>query len=431
MMLTALLVAQFAGTLELLDRTDVQARSTLQTTTPQAAIPATATVPATPATAATTSTTGLDVTTAPSAILRLHDRRWEFTLSYAPSVVLPEVVAVQSSGPQPNEAPLYMNAGRAVVGWHDRWVRLALSETASYGQLNSAFLTPAAAIPGQPPVVSQTVPIATTIDVVSSSTDAALTAVLDRRTVASVYAGYLVSGGANPSSREVLPEQYGPHASASLDYAASRSDHLTTTAFGTASDFTVGTCPPTATGAPSPTPTCSPESRLVVAQEVLRHALSGSASLTLGGGFAGSAFRTNHGDSYQNNALPVGQAGLSYRFGSYGTSTLAATAMLLPSVDPRTGLMTNRLQGALSLIRPLTRALTLRVTANAAQSVPTDAPFAATLAGGEVRSDFRIDPHLTLSVGDQAFWQDQIGYGILLSTFVYFALTVRTTELRF
>ncbi len=437
MILTALLVAQYAGTLELVDRTDLRVRSTLQTTVPQAAIPAmaaTGTTPATPATAAmpasTTTQSGLDLVTAPGAFLRLHDHRWDYSLTYAPTLVIPNIVAVESVGAVPGASPVFMNAGGAAIGWHDREVHVTLTETGSYGQLNSAFLNPVAAVPGQP-VVSQTVPAATTISVVSSRTDGSVVVAPDGRTNVMFSAGYLLAGGVTPSSREVLPEQYGPRASASFNYAVSRQDQLTTTASGIATEFTAGPCPPAIPGQPPPPASCSPEARLLIVQETLRHTLSRSASLTLSGGVAESAFRSNHGDSFQTATLPVGQAALAYQFGSHGTSQLVATALLLPTVDPRTGLVTNRLQATVTLIRPVTTLLTIRMSGNASQSVPTDAPFAATLAGGDVRSDFRLDPHLTLSVGDTAYWQDQIGYGTLLSTFAYLTLTVRTTELQF
>ncbi|MGH7270537.1 MAG: hypothetical protein ACREJ3_08915, partial [Polyangiaceae bacterium] len=187
MLLIVPLAAQYAGTIELLDRTDVRARSTEQLAAPAAVGPG-----APPAAAGTGIESGIDFVTTAGARLRLYDRRWEWTLSYSPSLIIPDVIPLQSLGLQQPEGVQLLHVGSAGVSWHSRLVHVSLTEAVSYGELNSAFLNQPQAPAGQPLIV-QTVPAPQTIQFGSSNTDGVVSLQLGRMASGSVGAGYMLS----------------------------------------------------------------------------------------------------------------------------------------------------------------------------------------------------------------------------------------------
>src|SRR5438270_13209636 len=102
MLATTVIVAEYAGTLDVSDRSEVRARTTRQTRNPQGV---TTPLPDT--------ILGFDFSTAPRAAFVLADRRWRYSLTYAPTFVLPDLQS-------PIIVPQFINAGSAAIVWHDR-----------------------------------------------------------------------------------------------------------------------------------------------------------------------------------------------------------------------------------------------------------------------------------------------------------------------
>jgi len=508
MLATAVLVAQYAGTFEVLDTTRVQGRASQPAPTVSIGPPAANTG----LQAQGKDVVSVDVSTIPMARLQLKDRSWDSTLSYSPSFTAGELelgLNVQ-----------VFHVGLASVGWHDRAWRLLFSEAGSYGQFNTAFQQPTTT-QGQS-MSLQPVAGFTTIDAASSITSgtAALRAT-PRATL--VLAGvYTVSGGVTSLAQQVLPKQYGPGGFASLAYLLSRRDTAVTLA-SVHNSTTSGACPGQALQQPATF--CEETATTSELQETFRHQLSPVANLSLSAGVAASVVEA---PSFGQELViePTALIAFTYRFGSpmtnlgstLATSTpgatsasatsangdsaraaagdgegrradatidatgtqsgpaapgsspgtspdasatpgpdargsgavdaaagstpglptgrmneLALTAQLSPIVDPRTGLVSERVQALASLSRRVTSATTLRLTASFLQSVPVpkDDPYPITSVNASVEVRTLVDRQLEVGVGALELWQDQSVYGTLTSTVVYMTVTARAPTVKF
>ncbi len=116
-MLPAALLADYAGLVDVADRSEVRFRTT--NTTSGAA-----------GTAGLTA--GIDLYTQPRLHATLGDRRWEYTLEYTPSATLQDL----ELGIDSNTFQL-LQVGRFAASWHDTYTRITASEDASYGTINS------------------------------------------------------------------------------------------------------------------------------------------------------------------------------------------------------------------------------------------------------------------------------------------------------
>jgi hypothetical protein len=426
MIATTALAAQYAGTLDLSDTTRLAARATQ------------------PPPIVTTPSPGkivlaADVSTVANARLRLRDRRWDYTLSYSPSVTATDM--------ELSFIPLTLQAGGAAVGWHDRFLRVLVSETASYGQISSVlpYLPPTApaqsttpgqatapgqtTAPGQPTAPGQATLLQsaapTTLEVVASDTSASMALRSTRRVTISLSGGYGVSGGLTTTTKAVIPEQYGPRAGASVVYVLSRRDGLTTLA-SAQETITSGPCPP-----PSFTPLCVERTPIVQVQESLRHQLSATLTLTIGVGAAASVVRTLTMEELVIE--PIGVVAVSDRFGTLGASTFTLSAQLAPVVDIRTGLPTYNVQTTAALVDWVEPTIMLGLTAGLVQTVPypISNPYPLTSLSGGVEARIRLDRLLDVGLGVQEFWQQQTGYDPLASTIGYVSVTGRARTLHF
>src|SRR5260370_5959175 len=209
MIAAAVLLAQYAGTLALIDTTRVGTRATQPA--PRLESPAREIVLA------------LALSTTPTVRLRMAERHWDWTLSYSP--VLPATdLELGLAGDA-----LLLHAGVAAFGWRGRFVTVTLSEAGAYGTVNSALLYQLPAAPGQTTPL-QSAPPPTNIDFGSSNTDGNVTVRLGRPVVASLSGGYMVSGGLSTKAQLILPEQFGPRAGAPVAIALSRADAVPTLA---------------------------------------------------------------------------------------------------------------------------------------------------------------------------------------------------------
>jgi hypothetical protein len=418
------LAADYAGTLEVAERTEVRARATQQT--------GSASPPG-----------GVDVLAQPQLRAHADDRRWELTLGYMPSLTLTDLEASASA--------LVLHTGGAAVRWHDRSVRVGLTEDAVYGTFNSANLVapnaptqvsnaPAAA-PAAPPTAIQPTPPPTPITLLATRIALSTFARTDPRTLLSAGAAYLTSGGADAKSRLSLPESYGPRADASLSYSVSRRDQVVTSAFGQAANVTGVACTPTGVAAGSPPPgttaatggaqsTCAAQDQLAHLDEAVNHAVAPTAMFSVGIGASVARSRPSGDLPYRTVLFPSGA--ISFQYGSPQRTgfVLGLSATLGPFIDPQTGALSNRAQQNATLVEPFSQVITLRLSVGGAEPIPAD-PLTATILFGDMSVDVLADRAVALAVGARGMWQKGDALGEFFSAFGYLAVTLTAPRLRF
>ncbi len=445
MIAITVLAAQFAGTLDLSDTTRIGARANQ------------------PVPTVNLSSGGqgkdyiaADFSTAPGARLRFNDRHWDYSLSYAPTVTAGNL--------EFQFAPQVLQIGAATVGWHDRFLSVTVSESASYGRVSSGLFTtlgggaagqavmspsgsmttpamgptttpatgPTTMTPGMqsaPGAQSQAQPAnnLTDSEFGSTSTLGNVSLRTDPRTVFSLSGGYLVSGGLNTAAKLSFPNAYGPLATLSVGYALAQHDSFTLSALGQETT-TSGVCPP-----PQPVPPalCVERAPVVQLQGTFHHPLSGSTNLNLGAGVAGYIIQT---PTLEEAVIqPVGSATLSGRLSPGGLSRWALIGALAPNVDIRTGLVSDRVQTTASLSELVAHNVTFVVTTGALRSLPfpKSDPFPLTSVSGGVEAQVRADRLVEVDLGLQEVWQNQTGYGTLALTVGYVSVTARMQTLNF
>ena len=431
MLPAAVLVADYAGTLDLLDRTEVRLRTTQELAAPPGL-----------ATNAVTAL-GLDLFTQPTIRLGVLDRRWSFGVSYAPSFTFPDL--------ELGFTPTILHVGDAHASWHDRDYTFALTQGASYGQLNGAYIAPQTAqqpIPGQPPAITAT-PAPVTVDYLASRSVASIGVRLDRRNQVTASGEYDVVGGTNTASRVTVPEQYGPRANATYEYLASHRDAFLTAALFQSTDFLGLQCLPT-NGDPTAVFSCSPSARMFEVSEALRHRITRRATISAGAGFAAAVWRMQPNEAFQTTYYPTGEALFSLDFArpseeGFGTppaqggaadeaivaTSLRISSRLAPLVDIRTGNVYNAVAAEGSLIVPASMRVAFRAGGGFLQYLPTGSAGAVSLVHSEAEVDFAADRYVTLSLGERGIWQEQNGFGTFISSYGFLAVTLREPRFTF
>jgi hypothetical protein len=367
------------------------------------------------------------------------------------------------------------------VAWHDRRVRILVSEAASFGWENLAYLygTPLAGqptaagqsqtatgptglqTPGQTPgqTAGQTVGQTGTAPIVplktfpfgSTTTTAGVLVQAARSVRVAVSGGYSLSGNLtnNPQAAGVYPEQYGPSGSASVAYASSGVDSVTTVASGQELKTPKGLCPAT-NGATF----CSQDTPLLTLEETARHRLSPAATLTGTLGASASIYQLNTARVW--GILPVGGVTFAERFGAPPTGPreqqvegdgVRISADLAPTINVFTGNPSNRIQLAGNLVKRVSHDVVVSFLAGLQQTVPIPHPDPSPLtlvnAGVDVR--LSLTRLISVSAGVQAFWETQQNVGALpvantaaatgnsttSSEVGYVSLTVRPPRQRF
>ncbi len=446
MIAIAVLAAQYAGTLDLLGTARVDARVS------------------DPLNLVDVSNRTEQIVIAGDAFLtatgRLHvsDRRWDYTLTYSPSFTAPDLELEFDSVPPGTTTPTSIQAATASIAWHDRFASVIVSESASYGALSTALpyqaqgtaagqtATAAQAMtPGQTMSAGQTaatgqtalLSVEKTVPFGSSNTSATLTLRPERRTTVTVTGGYVSSGGLDPDARKVLPEQFGPSASASLGYATSPADRLFTVA--SAQDTTtIGPCPPPLFGpAPPGAPFCRTETPIAQIEETLRHQLSSAATLSVGAGLAVSVVQTlvtpTQVEDRNLAILPVAGVIYSLQLNPTGTHSLLLSSQLSPNVDLFTGLLSERLQTLAALTDQVAPRVTLALTAGVLRSLPfPTTSYALTTVSGGAEARIYLTQQIDLLLGEQNVWQEEAGYASQPVSLVgYAGVTARAPTLHF
>jgi hypothetical protein len=425
MIAIVVLAAQYAGTLDVFDTTRIDARSTQP-------LPILQSPPREIALAG-------DVSTLPTARVRLNDRRWDYTLTYAPSLAVTDVelgkLAQYSA----------VNTGIATAAWHNRFWRITVSESASYGLQSSAFVNQyglpliqgQATVPGQTTPPGQTAPGQTTapgqamgsgqtgaagsatqgtslFPFASSIASAGLAVRAGREVTLSLMGGYALNGDpqGKPSAVALgaLPQQFGPFGSASVAYALSRTDSLSTLA--TAQEITtpLGACFPPIVNPTTPA-YCREAQPVIVVQEIARHQLSKTTVLSASVGASAAILPLTNEEAW--GILPVGGLNFSERLSAAvdprDASGVTLSAMLAPVVDVRTGLPSNRAQPTGTFGTQIAHGVFLTVTAGMLQSIPIPRPDPSPLTAlnGSIDVRVRLSRRLDLNFGVLTYWQRQ------------------------
>jgi hypothetical protein len=428
MMLTAVLVAQLAGIVDLSDTSRLDARFTYP-------------LPITPD-GKGQILIGADFATSPIARLILKNRRFAFTASYAPTFTAPDFEI-------PVAPELFQTLSTSAV-WRDRHVTTTLLETASYGQFNASYLyaNPQATsgtgttppIMGMPPPGVTTAATTETIRNLGTETDAIVSVRTDHRFTMTLFGGYLVRGGPDSDSQAVSPQQYGPLGTLTLAYRTSPHDTVSTVLSGQGLE-TYGGCPPQVNGPAQPlsatTPFCREAAVLGILQETFQHVISPRVRFSIGAG-ASADLETPLGTEpvqsvvpHEVAILPYGLATFAYRFDT--ENNLTCTAQFGPTVDVRTGLVDPRAQLTVTLTKVVRGGLTVAVTGSGAKSVPVAGPdpYAVTFLNGLAETRVLLNRQVTLLAGLSAIWETQGGYGSFGSVLGYVGVRAALPTLRF
>jgi hypothetical protein len=453
MLVTAFLAAQYAGTLELFDTSRIDARSNQPFTIAPTPPPREVAIAA-------------DASMTPTARLRLSDRRWDYLFTYSPTFTVTDIEL------SPNAQPVVVNSGTASVGWHDRTVRIFVTEAASYGWENLAYLygTPVAGqtvssgqaqgqtgqMMGQTSTqplgqtsVAPTVPLQL-FPFGSSSTTAGGQVRATRSLTLSMSGGYLLSGNLtnSPQAATAYPEQFGPSATGSVAYSVSPIDSLVTIAKAQQITTPAGVCASGAVGQ-----LCREVTPTVSLSETFRHRFSATASMSGSLGVAASVYQLPTGNAW--GILPVGGVSFADRFSAPPKDPLAQlepsgillSADLAPTVNLFTGAPSTRIQLSASVTDHVAPDIVVAFVAGALETVPLPRPDPSplTVFSGGVDVRVRVTHLISMSLGVQAFWQSQENVGVLpaattteatgrstsASEVGYVALTVRLPKLRF
>ena len=383
--------------------------------------------------------TGLDVFVEPHARLNVVNRDgWTFVLGNAPFVTWNDM----ENGLCTNCVTVY-DTGNASIAWHDHSLNVTLSEDASGGAFNTvggpfpqttpmAGTMPTTGQPAQTPP-QQVVPNASTL-VWSASTRTALSMQAQVNRVASLTLGasYLTNGGIDAPSRKIFPEQYGPRADASFSYTLSRQDQLVTLAYAFATQFTAGQCYDFATGTfVIGMMQCTPAAQLALVSEGIRHALDRETTLSVDAGISWARSRSTDSVPFQESLYPNGDVELRRSLGMHGASSVLVGAAIFPVLDWRTAVVNERLQGHVTLSEALTKLVAFHANIDVSQTIPTDAPLAATVVGGLAEVSYQSTRQLVFASGVRAWWQQQDPFGSFSSYMIYFDVTVSPPALRF
>jgi hypothetical protein len=387
----------------------------------------------------------------PSAIMNLEDQlridaelRWpkvQVELGYGPRLTFVDVLG---PGPSPT---LWLHSGAARVSLREPRYTLSLTQTGTVGEQDfaqaGAIASPAPArqaeattpTPNQPstqPMVAQsmaTQPMATgstspalnllpnarAVGVAAEETAANLNMLWTRRWSSDLKASFGFSGGSNDVDRMLLPRQRRAQLDGSLGFDWSRRDRVSTVLTGAQIVTSNGY-----------------EHWLTSASETwaARWAARSDSQFGLGVAFQDT---TAPGGMRITHWSPIGSANLTHAMLLHDVQVrLQAGLGYAPEVNVLLGRLQNRLQ-ATSLVTVATTRTAVSLILGAAQTIPTGAPDAATLASAALTFDHEIVRWLSAEMGGQVARQALGGaIGSARPTWLLYAgLVARAPEQRF
>ncbi len=419
---SVVVLADYTGTLDVANRTEVRGRIT----------------------EGFQQNPGIDVVDSPSARVRIANRDWEHSAGYTPFLIVPDL----ELGWQPQ----FLHAGDLATAWHDRHVRLGLAEFVTYGQQNSAFLPTVPTGPVGPggatgpsgpstptgptgptggPQTVQALAQPTTLRTGSSRTALATQLELSPRWSASGGVEYVLQGGLDTSSRLILPVLHGPRATANVGYATSRVDSLETRAYALRSDTSTGPCAASLLVPAASSATCAPQTALAQGTEAWRHHFTRTTEASLGVGASVVHARLRPSDPYADHAYPVVQVIVQHGRAVEAQRTIVRLdAQFAPLVDSLTGAADYRAQAAATVTLPI-HFTTVRGSLAFSRSVESQFVQPLTFVTAGVQVDYRFTPWLTAGGGVLYAWQEQDTMGSFSTGMALVQATVHPTPLRF
>jgi hypothetical protein len=321
----------------------------------------------------------IDLATTPEARLVLASSRSRFTLAYMPRLTLWDINDV-------GLRPLWLDTGSALFESRYGGTTLSLTQDASYGAMSFADLTFAPSPEGAPPRVD-VVPSSQIIEFASTTTTLRSRTETPRWNLGSSIA-YQLSGGADSSSRSVIPLQKGPVADATATYAGSPVDGFVTTLDGSETAFSSG-----------------PEILLGEADEGWRRHWSAVTETDLTVGASDARVRASSLAQSVEQIDPVAEAILEQRILTDGDRvTLRVDSRLGPVVNRLFGIVDERIQGTLEC-KWTHGPFATDAFASAQQSVPTGGPDATELFAGEVDLSYAATEVVAFDMGARGLWQ--------------------------
>jgi hypothetical protein len=363
---------------------------------------------------------GVDATTAPFATLAMAAPRWRLSLSYQPYVGVTDIEA-------PKPEAIYYNSGVFNAAWWNRTVSLGVSETATYGKLNTSSLLSQQAAPGMAQQVNNGIPIGE-VSYAGSISSANVTYTPTRYWTFDARGGYSAYGGLTQTDRAVLAFQRGPTADLQVTHSFTPEDAAFVRLDGTRTETLVGPCFGEETIIAGD---CAPDSYIASAIVGVRRAMSPTTQLSIGGGAGLVRARLNPDIIYHTTYYPVLAASYEYRFvREEHRVVFRADADIAPFVDTRTGAVDDRAQltGTGTWILGKYTASGYFGVAQTIEKVeiqPTTIVFATA----------RLDDHLTrnvmLTLSLSYFFQHQDGVDDISSAIAEAGITVMTSPWRF
>jgi hypothetical protein len=411
---SAVVLADYAGTLDLSNRTEVRGRHTAN------AVP----------------DTSLDLTDLATARLGLRDHRWNHGLGYTALLSAPDTQAGLS--------PQVMQMADVSTAWHDRLVRLGLAEYVSYGFTNTSYLfggPPVPIVPTTPttgPAIPTPVGPATpapltqpaVLKTASSRTVLTGAAQLSRRLTATSLLEYSTSGGVDDASRAFLPLLSGPRAEAIGTYRLTRLDGLETRVGAQRTTTTAGPCSPLLTNVP-PGSVCSSSADTAQATEGWLRRLTRTSTATLAAGASLVHLRVRLEDPFITRAYPVVRASFVHdRLVEDVHAIVRVDAAVAPGIDLRTGTVDQRATAAVVLTLPISR-VTLTGTFSGARTLYTLFAQPTTALQGAFDVEYRVDRHVGVGGGLRYGFLAQDGQPVIATSAAFVQATFRASQLHF
>jgi hypothetical protein len=410
MLATAVLAADYAATLDLTETSEVRIRTTRQFDV----------APGQPSTTGP-APLGFDLYEAATARLHAYNHRWDWFVTYAPTLVLPDL--------EVGVTPLLLNNGGVSGVWHDRYLRLTLGEDGTYGFENSAYLVAAQPVPGQPPVQQPATP-PTNIQFAYSRSYASFGARLDRQNSLTLGAEYFWRGGVDPASQATFPDQQGVLGSVLVEHEVSRIDRLSTLASVQTTTFSTVSCTLLVGQTIPAGATCAPQYVISSAEETLSHQASRTVGFTLGAGGAVVNSRYDNSIPYQTVVYPVAEASMAMRLGREKEHSLVLLARLAPYVNTVQAIVTNNLIGEATLTEPLSQRVGMRVDVGMGQTIPPQQAGALSLVRGEISFLYHVSAAVDVTLGERSFWQQLSGTGPFVTAIGFVGLAYHPHELK-
>jgi hypothetical protein len=405
-MIAALVLAAELGTLQLADWTEVRARAT------------------------TGLPVGLDVTLSPSVKLAVTAPRWQLSLGNAFFLSLPDL----------EEPPVQWAAwdtGMFEAAWRDRFVRLSVTENATYGLLNTVDLLFQARLSGMAQPIVNGVP-GGLIEYGNSLSALLLEYSPAARWHFSSRVAYWVYGGIRPIDRSQIAFQRTASAQLTTSYVVSRLDTGSFEVDGWRNETESGPClAGDLTQAMQGTQaTCAPDSFATGALLRLRHSFSPLSDLSLAGGSTFVRARIRPDDVYSRTVYPSAVVTYEYRLLHEGRkASLRLDGQLAPGIDFRNGGVNQRAQltGTATWLAgrfTFTNAFGVARSFGSSEFLPSSIVFAT------ARGDYQLKKNLFLSGTLSYYWEYQdaspaVPSSVLSTGIASVALTATTLPWRF